>query len=364
MYAMFFPLYLVAATAWYAFYEEEYRGKFRLLRVVYKRLRVHLGYLILAIPLTLLSFLTHALTIHLFLSLGVYLLICLWLTRHEYPLWYNRYFLSVVAGAICSLSLLVAHPELLRYIPDRLEDHFGYITHLFCNFSTLPVGIALVSFGLIFWGRRSEAAQMKASLYLGLSFLIPLFFAVFLWLRNVGAQYIYFIQSFVMIGAAIGTVSLFTLMRERFQLSSKRATAILGITCLILIPNWGYFFEENNTYHETSTGENPNYRKIFTFFKKEKQSDDSLVTRNFRNYYWSGTEVPVYDFGGELSKQKLSLSELQAIERSTAGRVWFIASDNDLDYVAREVEIYLAKQYEQVSNDQVRGSVVVYRSIR
>lgn len=361
MYAMFFPLYLGAATAWYAFYEAEYRGQLALVRRAYERYHVHLGYLALALALSALAFLTHGLTVHLAIVLGAYTLVRAWETRAV--AWQrNPYLLTLGAGFIGGVLLLVTHPELMRYFPNRLEDHSGYIGHLFRDFATVPIGIAVTGYGLYAWYRRDQAAR-RASLYLGLSILVPLLLAIFLWLRNVGAQYIYFIQSFVMIAAAIGLVSLYEALRARFSWKGRRALLLGVLALVILVPNWGYFLEENNTYHETSSGDNPNYRKVFAFVKKELRPGDVLVTRNFRNYYWHGAEVPVYDFGGELSKEKFSLAELQAIEAATAGRVWVVASDNDLDYISREAERLIEERFERVSNDQVRGSIRVYRSI-
>lgn len=363
MYAMFFPLYLAAATSWYVFYEAEYRGQLSLLKQLYERYRVHVGFLLLALPLTVLSFLTHALTVHIVLSLGAYLAFRAWETRREGRWRENKYLLSLGIGVGAGLVLLFTHLELLRYLPNRFEDHFGYIEHLFRDFATVPIGIVLTLLGLSWWYRQGKS-EARASLYLGLSIGVPLLLAITLWLRNVGAQYIYFLQSFVLIAAAIGTVGLFDMLRAKFLLNGKKSLVGLALLMVVLIPNWGYFFEENNTYHETSTGDNPNYRKVFGYFKKEKREGDVLVTRNFRNYYWSGAKVAVYDFGGELSKEKFSLAELKKIEEGTPGRVWFIASGNDLDYVSRDVRTYIEADYERVSNDQVRGDVVVYRSVK
>ncbi len=362
MYAMFFPLYLGAATAWYAFYEAEYRGQLALVKRVYERYQVHLGYLGLALALSALAFLTHGLTVHLVIVLGVYVALRSWETRTMS--WQrNPYLLTLGAGFVGGALLLITHLELLRSVPNRLEDHFGYIAHLFRDFASVPIGIAVTAYGLAAWYRRDQTAR-RASLYLGISILVPLLLAIFLWLRNVGAQYIYFIQSFVMIAAAIGLVSLYEALRARFAWEGRRTLLLGAFVLLALVPNWGYFLEENNTYHETSSGDNPNYRKVFAFVKKELKPGDVLVTRNFRNYYWSGAAVPVIDFGGELSKVKFSLTELQAVEANAAGRVWFVASDNDLDYVAKDVDTYLRDRYERVSNDQVRGSISVYRSLK
>lgn len=362
MYAMFFPVYLAAATAWYGFYEEEYKGKLGIAKKLYERYHVHLGYLVLALPFTVLALLTHQLAGHVVIALALYIIVRAWQTR-ALDWKTNRYLLSVALGALLALVVIIATPKVLAGFTKELiffDDHFGYITHAFRDFATVALGIVLTGFGL--WHLARVDKQSVAALYLGTAFLSPLLMAIFLWNRNVGAQYIFFIQSFIMMVAAIGLGGLYQLMVEKWQLKSSKQFVLVGLLLLMLVPNWGYFTEENNTYHETSTGGNPQYRKIFTYFKKEKRDGDALITRNFRNYYWSGAKVPVYDFGGELSKTKLSLAEVKVAETKTTGRVWFIASGNDMDYVANEVETYLRENYEQMSNDQVRGDVLVYRS--
>ena len=98
----------------------------------------------------------------------------------------------------------------------------------------------------------------------------------------------------------------------------------------------------------------------FDYFKKNKEDGDVLITRNFRNYYFSGAQVLVYDFGGELSKEKFSLTELQTITAKHP-HGWIILSTNDYDYISNETEVFFKKNMERVSNAQVRGAVEVYR---
>ena len=84
-----------------------------------------------------------------------------------------------------------------------------------------------------------------------------------------------------------------------------------------------------------------------------------LITRNFRNYYWSGANTQVFDFGGELSKEKLSLADIQKIQAEHPTG-WVIYSGNDEDYISSEVERFAEKNWERVSNAQVRGDITVY----
>lgn len=211
--------------------------------------------------------------------------------------------------------------------------------------------------GRVLWKRLGRP---KESLWLVLSFGVPLSLAIWFWKRNAGPQYIFFVQSFTLLLAAIGMFGVLEWVKEHLGMFGKKAWWSALALLMVLLPNYGYFFEENNTYHETSTGGNPNYRKVFDYFKKNKQEGEVLITRNFRNYYWSGAKVPVYDFGGELSESKFSLAELEKIVAEHP-HGWVILSTNDYDYISHEAEMYFKKNMEQVSNSQVRGAVEVYR---
>lgn len=362
MYAMFFPLYLAAATALYAAYERVYEGKLQFLKDMGRRYGIHLPYLALAGVLTVLSLSVHQMTAHLPLSFGAYILMQAYLRFQATGEWKNRYGYSALLGIAGVVSALVFFPQTIRAFTQELvffDDHFGYLSHALADFATPFIGALLIALGLIYLFRESE--HRLAARYLALAYLLPLLMAIFLWRRNVGPQYIFFVQSFGMILAASGIVGVYEFIRQSFGDGWNRRLAVLSIVSLfVLIPNLGYFFEENNTYHETSTGGNPNYRKVFAYFKKEKVSGDILITRNFRNYYWNGAGVTVFDFGGELSKSKLSLSDIKNIE-SEHPSGWLIYSGNDEDYISGEVERYVERNWERVSNANVRGDVTVFR---
>ncbi|MGB4943339.1 MAG: hypothetical protein WBO92_04510, partial [Candidatus Moraniibacteriota bacterium] len=361
MYAMFFPLYLAAATAFYAAYESEYAGRIRSLQSVSARFGIHLPYLALGLVLLVLSLSVHQLVAHLPLSLGVYLFIRSIMTFRATGTWQNKYGYSVLFGLVALTGVALFAPKLIQSFTQGLvffDDHFGYLTHALNDFATPIIGVGLISGGV--WYLFRQLASRPAALYLSIAYALPLVMAVFLWRRNVGPQYIFFVQSFGMILAAAGIVATFELLRKMMaERWNRRAAIALSLGLFVLVPNLAYFLEENNTYHETSTGGNPNYRKVFAYFKKEKTADAVLITRNFRNYYWSGANTQVFDFGGELSKEKLSLADIQKIQAEhPAG--WFIYSGNDEDYISSEVERFAEKNWERVSNANVRGDITVY----
>jgi hypothetical protein len=129
------------------------------------------------------------------------------------------------------------------------------------------------------------------------------------------------------------------------------------------VPNYAYFWQEENTYTQTARSGNPNYRKIFDYVIKKKNTDDVLITRNFRNFYWAGQRMTVYSLGGERAdklEKKLTLNRLQEIiKKHLSG--WLVFSDNDEGFISKEAQLYIENNLEKISNSQVRGPISVYR---
>lgn len=362
MYAMFFPVYLALATVLYRFFESEYQGRIEWFRTLWKRTELNFLYVPALLALGILGLVTHQLTSVIAFSTAAYLIArtaCEYRTSRSLK---NKYAILLGAGvAVFGLLYVVAQDLVLAFLAGLtfLDDHYSYFGYAFSDYAHPLMAAVLMAYGAYAIGRTDETGR-KAAWWLSLSFLVPLALAVWFFRRNAGPQYIFFAQSFGMILAAAGIWHLWGLLSGRFSEWGKKVSYAFLALLILLMPNFGYFLEENNTYHETSTGGNPNYRKVFTYFKKNMAEGDVLITRNFRNYYWSGAKVPVYDFGGELSKKKFSLAELEQIVAEHP-HGWVIISTNDYDYISGDVETYWKKHMERVSNDQVRGDVEVYR---
>lgn len=359
MYAMFLPMYLALSTFAFLALEKAYQGKISLLTVFWKKYGINLPYAFLTGIFFVLSLLTHQLTGTFVFFIAVYIVVRAfqeWRQKHGLL---NKYFLLFAFGGIAIVLIAIFFPKFFRSYASGLfffENNYGYVKYILREYYHPFFGVILLGFGSFWLAKREKLT--KESLFVTLSLLVPLSMAIWLWRRNMGAQYIFFAQSFVCILTAIGVFGFWKLVDEKYTLTIKKSLLLL-LVIIILVPNFGYFFLENNAFHETSTGENPNYRKVFTYFKKNKLATDVLVTRNMRNYYFSGAKVPVYDLGDEISKTKLSQGEIEKlmVEHKTG---WIILSDNDYDYVAKGVKEHLAKNLVRVSNDQVRGSIDVF----
>ncbi|OGI15428.1 MAG: hypothetical protein A3E38_00975 [Candidatus Moranbacteria bacterium RIFCSPHIGHO2_12_FULL_54_9] len=360
MYAMFFPLYLAAATFAYLALEQAYAGRISWCKKLWDAAGIHCFFALIAAVLFVLSLLTHQLTGTLIFSLAAYFIIRGFQEYRHGGKWHNKYAVLLTLGIVGSTTVAIFAPKFFRSFSSGLiffDDHYGYVNYILRDYYHPLFALLLMLLGG--WWIAVREGMKKESLYLSVSLLIPLAMAIWLWQRNVGAQYIFFAQAFAMILAAAGVFGVWESVREKWHITAmKKSLLVLGLL-LVLVPNFGYFTEENNTYHETSSGSNPNYRKVFAYFKKNHLPTDVLVTRNVRNYYWSGANVPVYDLGDEISRTRLSQTELEKLmtEYQTG---WVILSDNDYDYVGKGVKEFLNKHLTRVSNDQVRGAIDVY----
>ncbi|OGI22355.1 MAG: hypothetical protein A2808_01170 [Candidatus Moranbacteria bacterium RIFCSPHIGHO2_01_FULL_55_24] len=359
MYAMFFPLYLLFSTFAFAAIERAYKGKIRALQVGWERLGIHLPFALLALVFGFLSFQVHQLTASIVPVLAVYLLARAWQAYREGDK-RNKYAVFLGLGALAFFALLLFFPSVLSGTTKELnffDDHYGYIGYVLSDYAHPLLGILVMLLGARFFLRKPGRNQ--EGFWIILSLLVPLALAIWVWKRNAGPQYIFFVQSFAIILSAAGIYGIWEFVKLNLSDYAK-APFIALLLGFLLLPNYGYFFEENTTYHETSSGSNPNYRKVFGYFKKNKAEGEVLITRNFRNYYFSGAKVPVYDFGGELSEERFSRTELESIlEKHPHG--WVIVSTNDYDYISKDAEALIKERMERVSHSEVRGPIEVYR---
>lgn len=361
MYAMFFPVYLAFATVLYSFFEVEYQGRIAWLRRIWERFGMNLLYALPLVLLAALNALIHGLSLSIIPVFGLYVLVMAWVMWKKEKTLKNKYAVMVGLGALASVLIVIFFPQLVRLGFGSMvwfDDHYSYLGYVLGDFAHPLLGVFLIACGVYCLGMREQ--NTKASWYLTLSYLVPLALAIWFFRRNAGPQYIFFVQSFGLMLAAIGIYRLATLLPEKFPEWGKYGASLVLLVSFLLVPNWGYFLEENNTYHETSSGGNPNYRKVFTYVKANLIESDVLVTRNVRNYYWSGAKVPVIDLGDEINRKKFSLPDLETTMREHASG-WIVLSDNDYDYFSSEAEDYMKRNLIRVSNPSVRGAIDVYR---
>ncbi len=364
MYAMFFPVFLLFSWLTYKFFESPYSGKHKWCSWIYSKLSVNVMYLIPAALAGILSLMIHDLTVSMAAIFFTYILGMTAYGIFKRRDLVNKY--SVTLGA-----MLIATAGIFMFAFDKVgkyaagikffNDNISYFAIVVSDYSHPLIAVLFFAAGL--WYLAKEKKFTKEALWLAVSFLVPLLMAAFLWRRNAGPQYIFFAQSFAIILISAGIYGIAKFFKNNLALAgfSKRKTfGFAVVLALLILPNYAYFFQENNAYHQTSKAENPNYRSIFTYFNKKKAAGDVLITRNFRNYYLSGKDVKVYDFGGELSEEKFPLASLEKIVSDNKSG-WVILSDNDERYIANDAMAFMEKNMLKVNDIAVRGNVLVYR---
>jgi len=361
MYAMFFPIFLLFSWSVFKFLEGKYESNIAWIKKTNIQYGLNPVYVIPMAALGLLSFHLHQLTANIAIIVLAYVTVRAVSTYRKRKSFWNKYsaiLASAAAGFV--LAEIFAKQFMDQFLGTLtfFTTHTSYLDIVLRDYSNVFIAAAFILLGIYYLAKTRFLG--KEALWLSFSFMLPLFFAIFMWRRNVGEQYIYFIQSFEMILIATGIYSVAIFFQDSLLKYKKKPFYITIILAMLVLPNYGYFFEENNIYRQTSRSENPNYRSVFVYFKKHKASKDVLITRDFRNYYWSGEKVKTYDFGGELSKNKFSLEELQEImQKNPSG--WFIYSDNDKDYISEAVQKYVEQNLEKLNVIAVRGSISVYR---
>lgn len=363
MYSMFFAVFLAFAWFTYRFLEEEYKGKNKFIKNIQNKTGFNLIYLVPAAAMGIASYLAHQLTVNIIFIIAVYSIIQLIISARKNSNWFNKYSIIIIFMFLGSISASIFMPKTFQVNLAGLQffnNHYGYILKAFSDYSHLLIAMIITAFGICYLYRQEKLE--KEALWLSASFLGTLIFAIFIWSRNIGDQYIFFIKSFGIILIACGIYGLAIFFSENLSKYKKYSFLASVILLLMIVPDYAYFFQTDNVYKQTSESENPNFRRVFAFFKKSKTDSDVLISRKFRNYYWSGAEVKVFDFGGEVNKntKKLTLPDLQQIVQENLSG-WFIISTNDEVYISNDALDWAIKNFQKVSNLEVRGKVMVYR---
>ena len=361
MYAMFFPWFLLFSWMFFKMLESPYRGQARILQEIQKLFGINALYAFPVLLTGLVSMHLHQLTGNVVLIVAAYLFVMVIITWRSERTLKNRYgaYCIVLCAVIVAVGILA--PALFTQFSNGLiffDFHPSYISKIFTDYAHPLLAFFILVLGALHLVRDGQ--RRKEGVWLVVSALMLLIAAVFLWRRNVGAQYIFFAQSFVIILLATGVYALADFLRGAVATYRDKIFITVIVLGIVLVPRYGYFFEENNAYHQTSAASNPNYRKVFDYVKKNRMSDDVLITRNFRNYYFSGEKMTVYDFGGERTKSKITLEKLEEIiARHPHG--WLIYADSDETFVSKEARAYAEEECERVSAPGIRGPISIYR---
>jgi len=359
MYAMFYPLYLMLSLFLYKFFEEDYRGKIRLIKFISIKFGINVLYLIPLAIVAIASISIQLLTVNIIPVFLIYILIQI-LRLAQKKQFINKYSIVLMSASVIFLATLVLVPQKIIFYSGVLKffiNNQEYLLKVMQDYGNYILAFIFLFSGIYYLVREK---MNKECLWLSISFFTPLLMAAFLWKRAQGMQYIFFLQPFLIILIASGIYFLAKFFEHNLQKFSKKSFFIAIFLALLILPDYSYYFSSDNTY-KRDTNEVADYRKVFVYVKKNLKSGDVVITRHFRNYYLKGANVKIFDFGGERAVSKLSLAEVQRIRNKNQSG-WIVLFDNDADdFISKEAVKYIQEEFTKIDNSQVRGASKAYR---
>jgi hypothetical protein len=360
MYAMFFPVYLTMSWLAFQFFETQYQGKIAWLKKLSARIDMQPLMIVPLLLVAALSFHLQLLSANIAPAFFIYVLLSAGWFVYRRKSYLNKYSIVTTFIIIATFGAWIVAPQILGIFIASLKFFVGnsaYFIKIFADYSYALLA-ALVLLGGIFWLAKPMKRPREA-LWLATSLFVPLIMAAFLWKRPQGIQYVFFIQSFLIILIATGIFGLAQFLRDNFSKFQKQMYFAAITLLLLLLPNYGYFFSSDNTTYHRDISQVADYRKVFVYLNKHIQSNDLLITRNFRNYYFSGKNYNVFNFGGERATADLSLETLQSlIQRNPTG--WIVLFDNDNLFIAKDALQFAQKNLPSVDVSAVRGASKAY----
>ncbi|HRY82182.1 MAG TPA: metallophosphoesterase [Candidatus Moranbacteria bacterium] len=295
MYSMFFPIYLIFSWCVFKIYESVYSGKVIIFQKIYDKLKINPIFIIPAMIVGFVSYEIHELTVHIVFTLVAYCLILAALNFKKEKYFLNKYTLTLLGGFFGFLVLKVAFSGLYKDFDKAVsfwQDNYRCFGFFFTDFRYLSFGILLFSLGGLFLAFKLK--RKKEALFIFLSAVVPLFYAVFSWVREPAARYIYFIQSFGIIFSASGIYAVYYFLAERFE-NYKKIIAVVILMSTFALLDFSYITGKDNLYQQRETSNFIDFRKVFAVAKENMKPGDVMITRAYRSFYFPNWKAKAYD---------------------------------------------------------------------
>jgi len=373
MYSMFAPVYLSLSVVLYLFLESTPQNINNFIGKISRRTKLNWNHFIPTIILLGLSFATHLLTINIFPVLGIYIIIFAFLEWKKKGQLMNKYswFLLLPLIALIPLGLFGYLKGAFAFL-GFMQNNFGHFENVMLDYGHPLLAITFFIIGATILIKQN----LKKNSWLVLSFLIPFFSAVFIWDRSSGDQYIYLIETFKTIIVAAGIffsanklTSLFT-QKKWYQLFQKNNSRKFLITMIIIfylitiLLSFNYFSKLDVFYGNKNKWSHSNYKEVFAYYLKHREKNALLITRNFRNYYYSDAQIPIFDFGGEHQpEKKMTLDKIKSLEVQNEA-LWFVIGVSDFDYIKGDARLYIRENYQLIETKYSNDSMEIWKWTR
>jgi len=364
MYAMFYPIFLMLSTLLFLFLESKPKSAHpNVISRISNFFGCNIFYLIPLIFVGLISFHLHLLTTNIIFPIFIYFLLIIILgfflknfSISQSALW------GIIFIPLGYLYVYLFHTDIHNTFLSTVTiwiDNAEYFTRAFRDFEYPALGFFSTILGFLFISTTLK--RPKQALWLFLSYAIPLILFMFAWNRTQGNQYIFFIQSFILILSASGVIGLAIWLAKKIHSKKEKyfAIAVVLIGSTLLLPCYSYFFEEYNTYNR-DTDYVADYREVFNFIEEKRRDEDALITRNFRNYYFRNWGANVLDFGGERATEDLSKEDIFKFI-CTNKKGWVIIFDRDTNYIQKEAVTYIEENFQRTPSSHIQGASKVFQ---
>ncbi len=363
MYSMFSPLYFL--LSWFVFNFIE--SKFYFSKLFSKELLKKVIFLGIIFFLGLISLHIHLLTVNILPSLIIYLILIIFLCQKNFlkkkEIIFGSWKFDQAKFFLAILFLFLLIFSFSTYVRDALlffgwkEGNWSYLEKVFWDYSYLPLGLAFFILGNYYLIKNYK----KIGIWVVVSFWVPLFLAIFVWNRSAGHQYIFFLHPFKVIIMAAGILSFSdTISRKIFLQKQKMAWRIILIVTLLILINFSFYFSKEVYWGNPAKWEKPNYRQVFKYILKRKESNDLIITRGFRNYYLAESNSKLFDFGGENKKgDRLTLEKIIKIQEDNQ-KIWLVISTSDWDHIEGKAKKYIQKTFQKIETNYTGSSMEIW----
>lgn len=357
MYSMLFPIYLIFSWCLFKFYESAYKGRIIFFQKIYQKFKVNPIFILPTILVGFVSYEIQELSVHIAFSLIVYCIILAFFNFKKERYW-NKYnltlFVSFVGLVILKFFLNGLYKDFDKAV-SFWQDNYRCIEFFFTDFRYLTVGVLLFFLGGWFLAFKLE--RKKEALFIFLSAIVPLFYAIFSWVRTPASRYIYFIQSFGIILSAVGIYAVYYFLAKKLK-NHKKIIALIVLALMLFSLDYSYIIGNNSLHKQRQTSNFIDFRKVFAVVKDNLKPGDVLVTRAYRSFYFSNWKIKTYDVKVlPLEKQNCDETFAKIISENKSGMV--VLPEIDHLSVCKKGRVYLEKNLEKI-NSQVKG-VNIYR---
>ncbi len=324
MYSMFAPVYFLFSYAVYQFFESKHYPKFlKQINSFSEKTKLNWHYLLPVILFGIISLMTHLLAVNIVPTVLAYFVFMAIYLRKD-PVKQKKYFwlLGISVLFIATASQTSTFHGAANFF-EIGKSNWSYFQKVTLDYSYGLLAFTFFIPGCVYLVKKHK----KIGVWTILSFLVPLFMAIFVWDRNAGHQYIYFTEPFKVIIMASGIYFSAKTISKKIFPNRRFAFAALAIYFILLLFNFQFFVSDESFYQHPKKWSYSNYRQAYQYFLKKRASNEVIMMRTFMSYNIRGSNSAVLSYG---VPDKLTLEKIKEAQEQYDG-IWLINTDGEFN---------------------------------